>query len=158
MDKFNGKSTWSQINNSKYADLSCLTYLPRTENKQKSDLNAWPWKPHLCPRCWGSQHWIGQDYWHVLKWKGQNTGQALGKSLPEDLTASPKRGDPLDKWQTKILHTGREGGNFLYLWTKLTEYSMPPKGSVFTLNNGAFIELDMTMGVTNRKLPWYRFI
>ena len=50
-----------------------------------------------------------------------------------------------------ILHTGREDGNLLYIRTKLTEYSTPPKGTAFTLNDGAFI--DMTMSVTNRKLP-----
>ena len=65
--------------------------------------------------------------------------KALGKSLSEDLTANPKGGDPKFIDKQNILHTGREVGIFVTFETKLTEYSTPPKGSAFALNNGSFI-------------------
>ena len=80
-----GRSTWSQNNNIKYADLSSLTYhqhCPALETDKsigRSNMSVWPWKPHLSPRRWVSQHWIGQDYWQVHKWKGQNAAQSLGE-------------------------------------------------------------------------------
>ena len=84
-DKSIGRSTWSQYNNSKYADFSSLTYhqhypaLEMDKSIGRSNVNAWPWKPHLSPRRWVSQHRIGQGYWQVHKWKGQNAGQSSGE-------------------------------------------------------------------------------
>ena len=128
-DKSIGRSTWSQYNNSKNADFSSLTYhqhYPALETEKsigRSNLNVWPWKPHLSPRHWVyiiyiTQHLIGQDYWQMHKWKGQNAAQSLGKSLPKDLiTTNPEGGDPQVYWVDKqvILHTGREGRNFSLL-------------------------------------------
>ena len=71
MDKNIGKSTWSQYNNNKYADLSSLTYrqhypaLETCRSIGRSNLSVWPWKPRLFPLRWESQHRIGQDYRQV---------------------------------------------------------------------------------------------
>ena len=55
----------------------------------RSNLNAWPWKPHLSRQRWKSQHLIGS----------------------EDPTANPKGGDPQVYWQMSISSTqgGRVG-------------------------------------------------
>ena len=134
------------IKQSKYADLSSLTYhqhYPALETDKsigRPNLNAWPWKPHLSPRRWVSQHRIGQDYWQVHKWKGQNTAQSLGEVATRRLNRQPQRRWPQVYWQTKTSSTqGGRVGIFVTFGTKLTEYSTPPKGSAFTLNNGSFI-------------------
>ena len=117
-DKSIGRSTWSQYNNSKYADLSSLTYYqhyPALETDKsigRSNVYAWPWKPHLSPWCWVSQHRIGQDYWQVHKWKGQNAAQSLG--------------EPRRRWLPGLLtnkSSSTQGGRWelSLLWTKLTE-------------------------------------
>ena len=98
------RSTWSQYNKSKNADLPSLTYhqhYPALENDKsigRSNVNVWPWKPHLSPWHWVSQHRIGQVYWQVHKWKGQNTAQTWGKSPLKDLTANPEGSDPEVYW------------------------------------------------------------
>ena len=91
MDKSIGRSTWSQYNNSKYADLSSLTYhqhYPALETDKsigRSNVKGWPLKPQLSPRRWVSQHRIRQDYWQVHKWKGQNAAQSLGEVTTQRL-------------------------------------------------------------------------
>ena len=58
-------------NNSKNADLSSLNYhqhypaLETDKSIDRSNVNAWPWKPHLSPQRLVSQHRIRQDYWQV---------------------------------------------------------------------------------------------
>jgi len=97
-------------------------------------------KPHLSPAL--PRTGIGQEYWQVkferVTLKASLISPALGKpapdqtrllagaqmkgrpklggspSLPEDLTANPKEGAPRFIDKQNILHTGREGGNFLY--------------------------------------------
>ena len=96
-DKSIGRSTWSQYNNSKYPDLSSLTYhqhYPALETDKsigRSNVNAWPWKPHLSPRRWVSQHQIRQDYLQVHRWKGQNAAQSLGEVATQRLNRQPRR-------------------------------------------------------------------
>ena len=113
-DKTIGGSTWTQYNNSEYADLSSFTYhqnYPALETDK------------AIGRCTNE--------------RGKTLPKAGGKSLPEDLTVSLDGVDPQVYWQTNILHTGKEGANFLYFrLTLLPHLSRLVKREV---TNGVFI-------------------
>ena len=73
---------------------STTPHWKRTRVSGRSNVNAWPWKPHLSPRRWVSQRRIGQDYWQVHKWKGQNAAQSLGEVATQRLYRQPRRRGP----------------------------------------------------------------
>ena len=73
------------------------------------------------PRRWVSQHRIGQDYWQVHKWKGQNATQSLGEVATQRLNRQPQGRWPPGLLTNKLSPTREGGWEFSLLWTKLTE-------------------------------------
>ena len=71
-------------------------------------------------------------------------------SATQSLAPTPQEVAPRFIDKQIVPHKGREGGNFLYFSTKLSEYSTPPKGRAFTIRNGTFIARhDYCVGVFN---------
>ena len=159
-DKSIDRSTWSQYNNSNNADLSSLTYhqhypaLEMDKSIGRSYVNMWPWKPHLSPRHWVSQHRIGQDYWQVHKWKGQNAAQSLGEVATQRLNCQSWRRWPPGLLTDKLSSTqgGRVGIFFYYFEPSLLSKARHQR-KVLLQWAMVLLQLDITMSVTNRKLP-----